>query len=476
LAFIAGFVYIDDPDFAEPQKFDLWDGQKDALEIFLSGSKTIVLKARQLGLTWLALSYAVWRMISRRGYRVVALSRGEDEAKELVCRAKFILDQLPRWLVCKGLPDGEVIGYTSTTEAIYMTHPDGRISSFMSFPASQDAGRSFTASLVLIDEWAFQQYAHEIWTAAFPTINRPNSGQVIGLSTGARGTLFEEIWRDARAGDNFFVPIFLPWWTDPRRTPEWHRATVKAMPKTHRREYPANEEDAFSAGQGAAFQEWDDKVHIFGGEDWYPQGDHWRIYIAYDPGYSTHAAALWIALHPDGWAVAYREYYVSKVIDPVQAEDLRERSRQPDTIGGEPNPNAGKPERIRGFLIPTDAWLKKSDTGKCTADIFTEHGWPLTKATNDRIAGWRRMHEWLLPFEGEDGQKMAKLRFTRACKAAIRHFPAATSDKNDPEDVNYTEDHILDAARYFVASNVKPAPEKKVRRDKPKPVSSITAY
>jgi hypothetical protein len=84
--------------------------------------------------------------------------------------------------------------------------------------ATQDAGRSFTANLVILDEWAFQQYAEEIYTSAYPTINRLGSGQVIGLSTAKRLTFYETMWKAAEAGKNKFKAIFLPWWTDPAGT------------------------------------------------------------------------------------------------------------------------------------------------------------------------------------------------------------------------------------------------------------------
>ena len=468
-AFVNEWVQMDEVDDPTPHPFHLWPAQETVLDAFTEGGKHIVLKARQLGLTWLALAYALWRMLTRPGYRVVALSRSEDEAKELVRRVAFILTYLPWWLVQPGRPSGPVIGWQSSSMTVTITHPSGRVSSFIAFPASPNAGRSFTASLVLIDEWAFQQYAEEIWSAAFPTINRPNSGEVIGLSTGARGVLFERMWRDARAGRNFFKPIFLPWWSHPERTQQWYNETKANLPNSYRREYPANEEDAFSAGAGAFFPEWSDPVHVAFADDWYPQGDSWRIVIAYDPGFSTRASCHWYAIHPDGWSVGYREYYPQRVTDADQAAEIRRLSATPK----------GEREQIFAFLIPTDARLKSSETGNCTWDTFEANGWRLTAANNNRINGWRVLHECLKPFEGQDGKQTALLRFTRACPESIRHFPAGTQDKNNPEELNYSEDHVIDDARYFVMAGIAPKPpETRVinRKQPPAPRSKITGY
>ena len=104
---------------------------------------------------------------------------------------------------------------------------DGRPDSIMKgFPSSPSAARSFTADLLIFDEWAFQQFAREIWTSAFPVINRPNGGKVIGLSTIERGSLFEEIFTDP---DNGFNKIFIPWYADPRRDEKWYEDTKRAL-------------------------------------------------------------------------------------------------------------------------------------------------------------------------------------------------------------------------------------------------------
>ena len=80
--FIENYVYIEDRDSPElAVLFHLWEGQKKALNSFLTERLNIVLKARQLGLTWLALAYAVWCMVFRAGFSVVALSKKEDDAK-----------------------------------------------------------------------------------------------------------------------------------------------------------------------------------------------------------------------------------------------------------------------------------------------------------------------------------------------------------------------------------------------------------
>ena len=171
------FVHIEDRDSVELAiLFKLWEGQKKALADFHNERLNIVLKARQLGLTWLALAYSSHEMIFNSGYQVVALSKKDDDAKELVRRLVFILRYMPDWLIREDNKDNinwKGLKWTSTTSSVTIIHPGKEPSVFNSFSAAPDSGRSFTANLVIIDEWAFQQWAREIWTAAYPTINRP---------------------------------------------------------------------------------------------------------------------------------------------------------------------------------------------------------------------------------------------------------------------------------------------------------------
>ena len=273
--YIEKHVKIEDRDAPDGLAipFVLWPRQVEVLQTFLSSRLTIVLKARQLGLTWLALAYATHRLLFRPGYAVVALSKKEDDAKELVRRVDFILRHMPQWMVREeklalqvqrqaiecGMTQVQPMPYYSTTTLqVTVKHWNDEPSTFTAMSSAPDSARSFTSNLVILDEWAFQEWAQELWRAAFPTINRPTGGQVIGLSTASRGTLFEQVWDAAVDGRNGFTPVFLPWDSDPRRTPEWFEATKKAMTalgtEDYHAEYPASAAEAFAYSGLSVFE------------------------------------------------------------------------------------------------------------------------------------------------------------------------------------------------------------------------------
>lgn len=468
-AFINDLVKIEDRDAPGiVVDFKLWEDQEKVLEILEKERRIIVLKARQLGLTWEALADTVHDLVYKTGFSANAISQTEGDSKELVRRVDFILRHLPNWLIVSEDAEEEEkaenitgITFKSHTLSIKINHPGAEPSVFKGFTSSPGAARSFTANKIILDEWAFHENAQEIWDAAFPTINRPTGGQVIGISTGERGTFFEEVWQGAKwsfggesgAGRNSFVGIFLPWDSDPRRDREWYEETKKSMPHTYRKEYPSTPSDAFSAGKGAMFQEFDGRIHVPYGKEWYPPSS-WRIVMAYD-GAFIQAACKWYAISPDGWVICYREYYPYRKTDPEQAEDIRMLSRDPD----------GVPEIIDYIIADTSCWAENKDTGLTTVEIMEDHGIrPWRQADKDRIMGWRRLHEWLTPVKDEEGNlikdrygyPLARLRYTAACSNTIRLFPGIKVNPNKPEDIDGgQEDHLFDCDRYFVMSRPK---------------------
>ncbi len=219
--FVKTYGHIEDRNSAEViQPFRLWPEQEQALLDMLNHKWTIILKARQLGISWLVLHYACWLMVTRPGKNIIGLSRSEDEAKELVRRMKVILRNMRGLVREKGDQrgwDGKVFDGSALT--VTVKSPGKGDSVFQCFPSGENAARSFTADLLLFDEWAFQQFDRAIWTAALPVVNRPLSGQVIGVSTIKRGSLFEELYTNP---DNGFYKLFIPWYADPSRDKKWY--------------------------------------------------------------------------------------------------------------------------------------------------------------------------------------------------------------------------------------------------------------
>jgi hypothetical protein len=451
--FLKNYAYIEDK--TNPRGislFNLWPKQEEVLTLINTLQFLIILKARQLGLTWLVIGDTLWQMLRNYGYTAIAISkRDKPDAIELGKRMRLILRYLPNWLIREKEKAKGWRGLTwrYTEHEILIERPDGEPSRFLTLAASPDTAHSFTANRVILDEWALHPFADDIWTGAFPTMNRTDfSGQVIGLSTGRIGTLFEKIWTAAKQKMNRFTTVFLSWRADPRRTIEWYEQTKLDLPNTWRSQYPENEGDAFTVGEEAFFLEYQEEIHAPFERDWYPP-NHWKLIRTYDPGFGSRACCKWYAISPDGSAVCYREYYPQRVIDEDQANEINRLSKRPD----------GTAEMVSYTVSGVDAWNKNKQTTISTADIFRRKGIPMRKANTDLENGWRRLHRWLKVETDNQGQPTALLRFTKACVNTLRTYPSIKISQTNPETVDDgQEDHPQDCDRYFAMS--RPEPDK----------------
>ncbi len=409
------------------QPFKMWKEQKEAAESIQAHRWNIILKARQLGFTWLVLHFAAITVL-QKGKTVIGLSRTEDEAKELVRRLTVILSYIPELINHKDAlsPGWDGAIFNSTALTLTVTHPDGTESTFKAFPSSPGAGRSFTANLIIFDEWAFQQFAKEIWQGAFPTINSAFGGKVIGLSTIERGSFFEEMFTDP---DNGFNKIFIPWYADPSRDKEWEKRTRNALGDLFTAEYPATVEEALMVPGGAMFPEVKKETHETEEE---PKGRVKR-YVSLDYGLDM-LSAHWITIDTDGRAQVYREYDCPDLVVGKAAQVLLSITSD---------------EKIDGWLAPPDLWNRRQETGKSVAHIFSEYGISLTKVSNDIENGCMALKEWLRI--RDDGKPM--LTFKKGtCPNAIKCLQKIQKDKNKPNIYSKTPHdltHDVDSMRYF---------------------------
>ncbi|MFQ7158955.1 MAG: hypothetical protein ACLRPX_04760, partial [Ruthenibacterium sp.] len=318
--------------------------------------------------------------------------------------------------------------------------PESVLKAFLSSPG---AARGFTADLVILDEWAFQQYAEEIWASIFPVVNRPGGGRVIGLSTIRLGTLFEEIFTNP---DNGFHKIFLPWQADPARNQAWYARTLGALGEEKTlQEYPASVEEALSVPGGAMFPEVRAETHICEGRS---VPENARRYVAIDYGLDMFSAH-WVAVDSEGRALIYREYDApNKTIGEAAATLLA----------------LSQGEDIAAFLAPPDLWSREQVTGRSRAALFSQNGVELTRASSDFAAGCAAMKEWLRP--GEGGPRLRFLR--RAAPNLWRCLQKIQKDEKKPD--TYAKEphsltHDVDSLRYFCVWWTSPAArvEKRVR-------------
>lgn len=191
--------------------FDLWPAQADALRTMTTRKLVVMLKARQLGFSWLVVGLALWLMIFHPMATVLFFSKRDDEAVELLnFRLKGMFNLLPAWMrPDAGLPD----------KAHQWMLANG--SRAMALPTT--GGRSHTGTLVIVDEADYVPNLNNMLNAVKPTIDA--GGTLVLLSTVDKAlpeSTFKKIYLAAKEGENAYAPIFYGWQARPGRTQEWY--------------------------------------------------------------------------------------------------------------------------------------------------------------------------------------------------------------------------------------------------------------
>ena len=206
---------------SEPMKglipFDLYPFQEDALKIFNDHRFSVVLKARQLGISTTVAGYICWLMLFQREKNVLIVATKLQTATNLVKKVKSIHKHLPSWLKIAE------ISINNRTSFELSNGSQGKASS-----TSGDAGRSEALSLLVVDEAAFVEGMDELWAGLYPTLS--TGGRCIALSTpNGVGNWFHTKYVNAEAGENDFHPIKLMWDLHPDRDQEWFDKETRNM-------------------------------------------------------------------------------------------------------------------------------------------------------------------------------------------------------------------------------------------------------
>lgn len=278
-------------------QMELWPHLVERAQSWGAGQDEVILKARQLGLSWLAAAFAVWTAL-KPGGRVLLLSKTEDDAFELLGKCEYIFEHLPAQLQLPLEVDNK-----GTLE-----FEGGGV--IKALPSTQNAGRGFTARLVIVDEAAFHQWAQQNFKAYRATV--ADGGQLLILSTAnGVGGFFWDRWQlavrydelagqiqrgnapayalsegFARALKTAAVPVFIPWFARPDRDQAWlekERLQYAGLPEEFSQEYPGTADEAFIQLTGLVYPQFSPARHVIDFEP-VPWGECLYRYGSYDQG------------------------------------------------------------------------------------------------------------------------------------------------------------------------------------------------
>jgi hypothetical protein len=223
-------------------KLDLFPYQDDTLKVFRENRYVIVLKARQLGLTTIAMGYALWMLLFRPGSNIVLVSKNQTTADKALELLDFMYQFLPESIKSRG-PDLE----NNAAKHHSFRFRDGMISQITSYAATKTVAAGQTASLVIWDEAALAEYQEDVLRTLLPTTDAGGSLIIFSTARGSHNT-FAQLYRDAERKYNEFYPIFFPWSKSKLIDEKDYNAKKMAMrnePWLFYAEYPSSVEEAF---------------------------------------------------------------------------------------------------------------------------------------------------------------------------------------------------------------------------------------
>lgn len=175
--YFSTFAYVVHPVRGKT-RFLLYPYQKSVLYCFLKHRFNIILKFRQAGITELISLYCLWLTMYHPNKKVNIISIKDSVAKKVLKKIKYMYKNLPEHLKVP-IINGRMgeLGTASSIEFINGSFIE-------SIPTSEEAGRSESLSLLVIDEAAIVRWASQIWSASFPTLSTGGSAILNSCITG----------------------------------------------------------------------------------------------------------------------------------------------------------------------------------------------------------------------------------------------------------------------------------------------------
>jgi len=189
--------------------FKTFPFQDVCVQDFIENRFTVIVKSRQLGLSTLVAAYSVWLALFQKDKNILIIATKLSVAQVFIKKVKTMVSNLPAWMV---LPQITL----NNRQMIEFSHG----SSIKAVPTSEDAGRSESLSLLIIDEAAFVRNFDDLWTGLYPTISTGGRAVVLSTPNGVGGQYYK-LFTEAESGLNEFKSIRLNWDVHPERDQAW---------------------------------------------------------------------------------------------------------------------------------------------------------------------------------------------------------------------------------------------------------------
>ena len=160
LFFARAFGYVPHPTKGKVSMAQsMYSWQKIAAVKFLTGTRFISKKVRQIGATTFVSTYFLWRALFYGNTNSFILSLGSRESTDVLSRVTFMYNNLPVWLKTPLLEGAK-------TSIMFKNN-----SKVTALPGTPDALRGRSSTSIILDEFAFLSHADKILSAAVPSLS-----------------------------------------------------------------------------------------------------------------------------------------------------------------------------------------------------------------------------------------------------------------------------------------------------------------
>ncbi|HUV72979.1 MAG TPA: hypothetical protein VMW79_01600 [Anaerolineae bacterium] len=199
---------------------------------------TVYKRSRQMMLSWAACVLAIWYSAFNPSRLVMIQSIKEDAAKALISRIEFILLHFPPWLLpCE---------YSITASTVTFFHTAGK-SKIKAVPSGANQIRSFSPTIVIFDESAWQDDIKKAHATAAPAVR--GGGKVVHISTpGEASEPCAEFFKSMVKGGTYRV-LELHYSMMPGTGGEW-KDKIKKLLQMSDADWDREMEGSFDVGSG----------------------------------------------------------------------------------------------------------------------------------------------------------------------------------------------------------------------------------
>lgn len=238
LYFIKTYAYFKHPERGRLKySEEIFEWQETLIKRAQAGESIMVLKSRRVGASTVVAAFIAWLLIFHINKECYFISQKELSAISLLKKVKYVISNLPEWLV------GET-GTDTKTQLSFIFRDDdqdsetyGQVigeSSVISLTTTSTAARGESASFIFCDEMGFwpPNEAEDMWTSIKPATS--HGGSMIIASTPKAGNLFERLWFETklkveRSEWSEFSTMEVHWKNDCHYSDEWFKKTTAGM-------------------------------------------------------------------------------------------------------------------------------------------------------------------------------------------------------------------------------------------------------